>query len=140
MLACTCNPVGGLHKAGSVGLPLPDVDIDIVDVESGERSLTVGEMGEVVIRGPQLMPTYWQNAPTTAEALRRRDADGPWLYTGDLGYMDDDGHLFLVDRKTDMIKSSGIWHPPSQQARQRPGRRKGGCLACHIRETEHSCA
>jgi long-chain acyl-CoA synthetase len=57
------------------------------------------------------MPAYWQNAPATAEALRSRDTGAPWLYTGDLGYVDDDGYLFLVDRKTDMIKTSGyqVW-------------------------------
>lgn len=111
MLACTCQPVCGLQKAGSVGLPLPDVEIDIVELDSGTRSLAPGEIGEVVLRAPQLMTSYWQQPQATADALRTRDAGGPWLYTGDIGTMDADGYLCLVDRKTDLIKTSGyqVW-------------------------------
>jgi long-chain acyl-CoA synthetase len=111
MLACVCNPVRGQQKVGSVGLPLPDVEIDIVDIDTGTRSLAPREVGEVILRAPQVMRSYWQNMPATAAALRTRDASGPWLYTGDLGYLDTDGYLFLVDRKTDVIKTSGyqVW-------------------------------
>jgi long-chain acyl-CoA synthetase len=111
MLACTCQPVHGPQKVGSVGLPLPDVELDIVDLDSGVRSLAPGEVGEVVLRAPQIMASYWQKPQTTAEVLRTRDAGGSWLYTGDIGSMDADGYLFLVDRKTDLIKTSGyqVW-------------------------------
>jgi long-chain acyl-CoA synthetase len=111
MLACTCQPVQGQQKVGSVGLPLPDVELDIVDLDSGARSLAPMEVGEVVLRAPQIMASYWQKSQATAEALRARETGGPWLYTGDIGYMNADGYLFLVDRKTDLIKTSGyqVW-------------------------------
>ncbi|HVE72573.1 MAG TPA: long-chain fatty acid--CoA ligase [Thermoanaerobaculia bacterium] len=93
MMACCCNPLNGANKIGSVGMPLPDVEVRVVD-------------GEIALRAPQLMLGYWQNAEETGEMLR----DG-WLYTGDIGYIDDDGYLFLTDRKKDVIKTSGfqVW-------------------------------
>lgn len=108
MMACCVNPGQGQTKLGSVGMPLPDVDALIVDTETGETELPAGEVGEVLLRAPQLMPSYWENPEETATALRSHGPGLPWLYTGDLGYLDADGYLFLVDRKKDLIKVSGL--------------------------------
>ena len=89
------------RKAGSVGVPPPFYEMRIVD-ERG-REVPQGEIGEIAGRGPITMPGYYNRAETTGEALR----DG-WLYTGDLGYVDEDGFLYLVDRKKDMIDSGGV--------------------------------
>ncbi|NTV24607.1 MAG: long-chain fatty acid--CoA ligase [Chlorobiaceae bacterium] len=106
MIASVCTPVHGIRKTGSVGVPAPDVDIRIVDHEEGLRELHSGEIGEIVMQAPQLMEGYWNNPDESAGMLR----DG-WLYTGDLGYLDEDGYLFIVDRKKDLIKPSGfqVW-------------------------------
>jgi long-chain acyl-CoA synthetase len=111
MMACLVNPLKGQAKLGSIGVPLPDVDARIVDAEAGEREMPRGQEGELVIAAPQLMKAYWRNPDETAHALRRR-ADGRlWLHTGDIGYMDEDGYVFLTDRKKDLIKTSGyqVW-------------------------------
>jgi len=110
-LAACVNPYRGPNKTGSVGMPLPDVDVRIVDAEDWTRDLPIGETGEIVIRAPQLMRRYWNNPRETEEVLRR-GADGSLsLLTGDLGYLDADGYLFIVDRKKDLIKTSGyqVW-------------------------------
>ena len=106
MMATVLTPVNGTYKVGSTGLPLPDVELRIVDTESGEHELPPGTVGEVLMRAPQVMQGYWQNPEETTLVVR----DG-WLYTGDLGYLDEDGYLFLVDRKKDVIKPSGfqVW-------------------------------
>ncbi|MGD8370337.1 MAG: long-chain fatty acid--CoA ligase [Syntrophobacterales bacterium] len=106
MLASVFVPVQGEYKEGSVGMPAPDVDVLIVDLDTGEKTLPLGDIGEILIRGKQLMKGYWQNPEETADAIR----DG-WLFTGDIGYLDDDGYLFIVDRKKDVIKPSGfqVW-------------------------------
>jgi long-chain acyl-CoA synthetase len=111
MMACCVNPVKGQNKLGSVGLPLPDVEVRIVDAEDGERVLPAGAVGELLLRAPQLMAEYWNNAGETSDALRPHGPGGPWLHTGDLATMDEDGYLFLVDRKKDMLKTSGfqVW-------------------------------
>jgi long-chain acyl-CoA synthetase len=111
MMACCVNPVKGPNKIGSIGLPLPDVDVRIVDAEQGEREVPPGEVGELILRAPQLMTEYWNNPAETATVLRVHGQGGPWLHTGDLAYMDDEGYLFLVDRKKDMLKTSGfqVW-------------------------------
>jgi long-chain acyl-CoA synthetase len=94
---------------GSIGVPLPDTDAKIVDLNAGENECNAGETGELVVKGPQIMRGYWNNREMTAAALR----DG-WLYTGDLARMSSDGFFFLVDRKDDLIISSGFNVYPSQ--------------------------
>lgn len=92
-------------------MPLPDVQVNILDADDGVTHLPQGGFGEIVIRAPQLMKGYWERPDDTREMLRHSDAGEPLLYTGDLGYMDADGYLFIVDRKKDLIKTSGyqVW-------------------------------
>ena len=97
------NPIMNVKKPGSIGLPIPDTDARIVDVETGTRELEPGEIGELVIRGPQVMKGYWNRPEETANTLR----DG-WLYTGDIARMDEDGYFYIVDRKKDMILTGGF--------------------------------
>jgi long-chain acyl-CoA synthetase len=110
-MAVVANPVRGEKKIGSVGLPLPDVEVRILDADDGHTPMPLGEMGEIVIRAPQLMRGYWQRPEETAEMLRTNEAGEHLLFTGDLGYLDTDGYLFIVDRKKDLIKTSGyqVW-------------------------------
>ena len=111
MMACCVNPVRGEGKVGSIGMPLPDVDVRIVAAEDAGQQLATGEIGELIVCAPQLMVEYWNNQVETSETVRV-DADGArWLHTGDLAYMDADGYIFLVDRKKDLIKTSGfqVW-------------------------------
>lgn len=99
----TCTPFYTKRKIGSVGLPWPDVDIKIVDLEEGTKEMPNGEPGELIAKGPQIMSEYWNNPEETANVLR----DG-WLYTGDIATIDDDGFITIVDRKKDMILCSGF--------------------------------
>lgn len=105
-MACTCTPYLGKWKEGSVGMPLPDVIVRIGDIETGEGEMPPGKEGEIVFKAPQLMVGYWNRPEETKEMLR----DG-WLYTGDVGYMDEDGYLFITSRKKALIKTSGfqVW-------------------------------
>ncbi|HHW75394.1 MAG TPA: long-chain fatty acid--CoA ligase [Firmicutes bacterium] len=97
-----CNPLLGVRKPGSIGMPYPDTDCKIVDPEKGDQELPAGEEGELIIKGPQVMNGYWNRPNDTAVALR----DG-WLYTGDIARMDEDGYFYIVDRKKDMIIYGG---------------------------------
>ena len=97
-----CNPVDKTMrtvKVGSIGLPLPDTDARIVDLETGEKTLEQGETGELAVKGPQVMKGYWRRPEETAMVLR----DG-WLLTGDIAHMDEDGYFYITDRKKDLIK------------------------------------
>jgi long-chain acyl-CoA synthetase len=97
-----CNPVDNTMrtvKVGSIGLPLPDTDARIVDLETGEKTLGLGETGELMVKGPQVMKGYWRKPEETAMVLR----DG-WLLTGDIAHMDEDGYFYITDRKKDLIK------------------------------------
>ncbi len=91
----------GERVKGSIGVPYPDTDAKIISLDTGEP-VPIGEIGEIVIKGPQIMKGYWNRPDETAETLK----DG-WLYTGDLGYMDDKGYFYVVDRKKDMIIAGG---------------------------------
>jgi long-chain acyl-CoA synthetase len=98
-----CNPIYGKRKEGSwIGVPFPDTDAAIMDIETGEQQLGIGEIGELCIRGPQVMKGYWNMPTETANSLR----DG-WLHTGDIARMDTDGFFQIVDRKKDMILGAG---------------------------------
>ena len=111
MMACCVNPVRGVNKIGSIGLPLPDVEVRIVDVDDAERTMPTGESGEMLLRAPQHMAEYWANPTETGETLRHYGPGGPWIHTGDIARMDADGFIFIVDRKKDMLKTSGfqVW-------------------------------
>ena len=101
--AGTTQPVRGERRRGSCGLPLPRMNLRVVDVDDPARILGPGEKGEICVSGPTLMRGYWNQPEATAEVLR----DG-WLHTGDIGTLDADGYLYLVDRKKDMILSGGF--------------------------------
>jgi long-chain acyl-CoA synthetase len=95
------NPVKGPWKAGSIGVPIPDVEVSVQD-DSGKR-LGCGETGEICIRGPNVMQGYWNQPAETAQALRNG-----WLLTGDIGHYDKDGYFYITDRKKDMLLVNGI--------------------------------
>ncbi|HPT47443.1 MAG TPA: AMP-binding protein, partial [Candidatus Rifleibacterium sp.] len=96
------NPIIKGRKAGSIGLPIPSTEARIVDVEYGVKDLGIGEQGEIIIRGPQVMKGYYQQPGQTEMVLR----DG-WLYTGDIGFCDAEGFFYVTDRKKDLIISGG---------------------------------
>ncbi len=109
--ATHCNPLLGENRTGSIGLPLPDVDCKIISLDDGETELPPGEIGELVISGPQVMKGY-HNMPTeTANTLRKLKDGKTWLFTGDIAQMDEDGYFYIVDRKKELIKPGGfqVW-------------------------------
>jgi long-chain acyl-CoA synthetase len=98
-----CNPINGKRKEGSwIGIPMPDTEAAIMDLDTGEQQLPACEIGELCIRGPQVMKGYWNMPTETANTLR-----GGWLHTGDIAQMDLDGFFRIVDRKKDMILGTG---------------------------------
>jgi long-chain acyl-CoA synthetase len=108
LLAATLNPIRGVTKLSSVGMPFPDVDVMIVDADDPMKVLPTREVGEIIIHGRQIMRGYWNNPDETA-IMRRVGPDGrEWIYSGDLGYLDEDGYVFIVDRKKDLIKPGGM--------------------------------
>ncbi len=105
--AATMDPTDH-PRSHSIGVPLPDTDVKIVDADTGTRELPVGEIGEIIIKGPQVMKGYWNLPTETANALRvGPDGQPGWFYSGDIGYMDEDGYFHIADRKKDIIIAGG---------------------------------
>ena len=107
--ATHCNPLLGINKAGSIGMPLPDVVCKIVDLETGEKELGINEVGELIIKGPQVMLGYHNRDEENELTLK----DG-WLFTGDVARCDEDGYYFIVDRKKSLIKVNGLQVWPNE--------------------------
>jgi long-chain acyl-CoA synthetase len=116
--ATHCNPLEGENKTGSIGMPLPDVEVKLISLDDGETELQQGEIGEIVIHGPQVMKGY-HNMPTeTANSLRQLKDGKTWLFTGDIARMDEDGYFYIVDRKKELIKPGGfqVWPREVEEA------------------------
>lgn len=99
----TMNPYLGKKKVGTVGLPFPNTEVKIVDVANREKEVPLGEPGEIAIRGPQIFSGYWNKPEETKHALQNG-----WFYSGDVGIMDEDGYITIIDRTKDMINVSGF--------------------------------
>ena len=97
------NPFVGNRKPGSIGLPIPNTECRIVDIEGNDKDMPVGESGEMLVRGPQVMREYWNMPQETAQTLK-----GGWLHTGDIAKMDEEGYFYIVDRLKDMVISGGF--------------------------------
>ena len=116
--ATHCNPLIGENKTGSIGMPLPNVDARIISLDDGETEVPQGEIGEIIIHGPQVMKGY-HNMPTeTSNALRTMKDGKVWLFTGDIARMDEDGYFYIVDRKKELIKPGGyqVWPREVEEA------------------------
>jgi long-chain acyl-CoA synthetase len=115
------NPLQGLNKEGAIGVPISDVEARIISLDDEVTVLPQGEIGELVVRGPEIMFGY-HNMPTETENSLRKDPNdpngAPWLYTGDIARMDADGYFFIVDRKKEMIKVGGfqVWPRDIEEA------------------------
>jgi long-chain acyl-CoA synthetase len=108
------TPQLAFRKLGTIGLPFPDTDMKIVDVETGTRELPVGDVGELCISGPQVMKGYWKKPEESASVLRRHADGRTWFHTGDVARMDEDGYTSIVQRKKDMIIVDGFNVYPSE--------------------------
>jgi long-chain acyl-CoA synthetase len=116
--ATHCNPLLGVNKTGSIGMPLPNVEVKIISLDDGETELPQGEIGEIAIHGPQVMKGY-HNMPTETTNTLRQMKDGRiWLFTGDIARMDEDGYFYIVDRKKELIKPGGfqVWPREVEEA------------------------
>ena len=105
--ATHCNTFGGGGPSGSIGLPLPDTDCRLVDVDTESRPVEPGSPGALCVSGPQVMAGYWQRPGDTAQALRRDESGRTWLHTGDIAEMSAEGYFRIVDRKKDVIVAAG---------------------------------
>jgi long-chain acyl-CoA synthetase len=116
--ATHCNPLLGENKTGSIGMPLPNVEVKIISLDDGETELPQGEIGEITLHGPQVMKGY-HNMPTETDNTLRTMKDGKvWLFTGDIARMDEDGYFYIVDRKKELIKPGGyqVWPREVEEA------------------------
>jgi len=116
--ATHCNPLLGENKTGSIGMPLPNVEVKIISLDDGETELPQGEIGEIAIHGPQVMKGY-HNMPTeTVNTLRMMKDGKVWLFTGDIARVDEDGYFYIVDRKKELIKPGGyqVWPREVEEA------------------------
>ena len=111
--ATHCNPLIGENRTGSIGIPMSDVDCKIISLDDGKTSLAIGEIGELILSGPQVMKGY-HNMPTETENTLRNG----WLYTGDIARMDEEGYFYIVDRKKELIKPGGyqVWPREVEEA------------------------
>jgi long-chain acyl-CoA synthetase len=105
--ASHCNPLYGENRTGSIGMPLPDMDVRIVSLDDGVTEVPFGEIGELVMTGPQIMTGYHGMPTETANVLREHNGK-MWLYSGDIARMDEDGYFYIVDRKKDMALIGGF--------------------------------